>query len=54
MRRIISVGLALSLAVAAVIAVLGGEADSGFSPYVDAEGNISIPENYRHWAFLGS
>lgn len=30
-------------------------ADTGFSPYVDADGNISRPENFRQdWVHLGS
>lgn len=45
----------LALAIVGGVAVVrGGEAQYGFSPYVDAEGNISIPKDYRNWAFLGT
>ena len=54
MRRIILfTALAVGLAVG-VIVLHGKETPPGFSPYVDAEGNISIPGDYREWAFLGS
>ena len=43
----------LALAVTAVV-VRGEEAESSFSPYVDAEGKISVPKDYREWSFLGS
>lgn len=33
----------------------GLTADAGFSPYVDADGNITRPENFRQeWVHLGS
>lgn len=53
MRRLVAASLIAALALV-VVAVRGGESESGFSPYVDAQGNISIPEDYREWAFLGS
>jgi hypothetical protein len=33
---------------------LGGEAEEGFSPYVSADGTISLPKDFRRWPFLGS
>ena len=56
MRRAILAAFAMTLAVGVVLAVRGGEAVGGsdFSPYVDAAGNIRIPEGYREWVFLGS
>ncbi len=53
MRRVSFFVLAVCVA-AGVLAVHGGEAPAGFSPHVDVRGNISIPEDYRSWAFLGS
>lgn len=53
MRRISAVVLVLATTVTA-IALQEGETPKGFSPYVDAEGNISVPKDYRNWAFLGS
>lgn len=53
MGRALLIGLVLSF-------VLGGfatqreEAQAGFSPYVDARGNIRVPPDYRDWAFLGT
>ena len=52
MRHLILPSLVL-IVVATVIAV-HGEAPESFSPYVDAQGSISIPPDYRNWAFLGS
>ena len=34
-------------------AVLGQPPDT-YSPYVDADGTISIPSNFREWAYLGT
>lgn len=53
MRRILIAGLALSLFLGA-LAIRRGEAQASFSPYVDVQGNIRIPEDYRDWAFLGT
>ena len=48
----------LALAAAAVIAAalfaVNGEAAESFSPYVDDEGNISLPKDFRSWRFLGT
>ena len=53
MRYILAACFVLALAAAAIV-VRGGEAESSFSPYVDTEGKISVPGDYREWAFLGS
>lgn len=37
-----------------VLSVTTSQTAEPFSPYVDSKGNISIPENYRTWAFLGA
>lgn len=31
-----------------------GQSTSEFSPYVDTDGNISIPKDFRNWRFLGT
>lgn len=31
-----------------------GQTAENFSPYVDAEGTISLPEGFRDWAYLGT
>ncbi len=31
-----------------------GQSPSAFSPYVDAEGTISMPSDFREWAYLGT
>lgn len=53
MRRIFPSVLAVA-AVVTVAATQGREAQHSFSPYVDTAGNISIPKDYRDWAFLGT
>ncbi len=53
MRRILLAFVAVALAITAAT-VRRGEAQESFSPYVDAAGNIRIPEDYRQWAFLGT
>lgn len=52
-RRLLLVGLGLGL-VTAVIAAGGTQSSNEFSPPVDATGSISVPRDYRRWAFLGS
>ena len=37
-----------------VLSVTTSQTAEPFSPYVDSEGNISIPKDYRNWAFLGT
>jgi len=54
MKRTIAAGLVVALALVAVLATTRGKAADTFSPYVDAEGNISLPKDFRTWAFLGS
>lgn len=53
MRRMIPAVLALTLGLAVMVS-RGRESGSSFSPYVDGEGSIRIPEDYREWVFLGS
>ena len=31
-----------------------GQSPSDFSPYVDADGTISMPSDFREWAYLGT
>ena len=31
-----------------------GQSPGAFSPYVDADGTISMPPNFREWAYLGT
>ena len=31
-----------------------GQSQSAFSPYVDADGTISMPSDFREWAYLGT
>ena len=48
--RLCSAAIAVTLAV-----VSAGVAQESFSPYVDAEGNISLPTDFREsWVFLGA
>ena len=54
MRRWLVLLGAVSTLVVAVLAVRGGEAEDPYSVYVDAAGNMRVPEDYREWAFLGS
>lgn len=44
------------LALAAVALLWAGElsAESDFSPYVTADGTITVPEGFRDWSFLGT
>ncbi len=36
-------------------ALLASAQQAGFSPYVDDQGTIRVPENYRtDWVFLGT
>jgi hypothetical protein len=53
MRRLMVGGLAVAL-VTTGIAVSGVQNASPFSSHVDSAGNISVPTDYRQWAFLGS
>ena len=51
--------LALWTALVVVPVFLGnqavlGQSTSEFSPYVDADGAISVPPDFREWAFLGT
>jgi hypothetical protein len=46
--------IALAAAVAAVLFASNGLTAESFSPYVDENGTITIPEDYRHWQFLGT
>ena len=41
-------------ALGAVLAIGGAASAEAFSPYVDDQGNISIPEGFRGWYFLGT
>lgn len=45
--------LAVLIIASAVVSSFGAAAET-FSPYVDDEGNISIPKDFRSWHFLGS
>ena len=47
------VALIAMLVVVGYQAVLG-QSTSPFSPYVDADGTISMPPNFRKWAYLGT
>lgn len=38
----------------AAVSVTTSQTAEPFSPYVDSKGNISIPEDFRNWAFLGT
>ena len=49
MTRIASLFLALLL-----ITGLSATAAEQFSPYVDSEGRISVPSDFRQWAYLGT
>lgn len=53
MRRLLLGGLGLGL-VTAVIAASDTQSSNEFSSPVDATGNITVPKDYRQWAFLGS
>jgi len=37
-----------------VLSVTTSQTAEPFSPYVDTKGDISIPKDYRNWAFLGT
>lgn len=47
MRRFYKTGVFVVAATLATFALLPATADEGFSPYVDAEGNISFPVGFR-------
>lgn len=51
MRTTRLAGLCLALSLLTGLSV--GAADP-FSPYVDGEGRISLPNDFRQWAFLGT
>ena len=54
MRRALVLLPAFGLLLVVAVAGHGGQADNDISPYVDGEGNIRVPEDYREWSFLGS
>ena len=52
-RRVMLAATAVALA-AMVITASGRQTSGAWSPYVDSDGNINVPRDYRLWAFLGS
>ena len=46
--------VALSLLLPSVIALGAVQAEESFSPFVAADGTISLPEDFRSWAHLGT
>ncbi len=55
MKSVLGGMLAAALGLAVVVLTPGGEAANGFSPYVDENGNIRVPEDYRtKWVFIGT
>ena len=55
MRSVLLSGAGVALAVLASVALTSAEADEGFSPYVDNDGNIAFPDGFRSsMAHLGS
>jgi hypothetical protein len=47
MRRALLTGVSAALALIASLSITAFAADEGFSPFVDAQGNISFPEGFR-------
>jgi len=52
--KVLVAAAGLAALVGAAVFAVGGPAAESFSPYVDEEGNISLPKDFRTWYFLGT